>query len=431
LMTTNSAPATSAAPAEGQGEYARGWKALVASAMGIGLGMSPLPVFTAGIFAVALQHQFGWSRGGIMAAVFLQTVSLFVIGPPLGRLTDRIGARPVAIASTIGLGLSTAAFSLTTSNIWSFYAIYAVMSAVSVGTMPTTFAKVVSQWFDRRRGMALGLALCTTGIAGILLPLYVQSLIGWIGWRGAYVGLGLLPLVITLPCLLAFLPAGGPIVTTTLSPAATGMSVSEAVRRPRYWLLAALGLAAGIALSGIVNSLVPLLVDRGFTPGHAARLFSIYGLFLILGRITSGWLLDRFWAPVIGAIFLAAACAGSILLQHGGQNIALLIPAVMLIALSSGAEFDLCAYLTGRYFGARNFASLYAIQYAFFGLGAGIAPALFGHIHDSQGSYGAALLLAAALFAGSAVAILGLGRYPAAYQPKPQYGLESKLQPQS
>jgi MFS family permease len=416
-MTTYSAPTTPTVYGEGHGEFARGWKALVASAMGIGLGMSPLPVFTAGIFSVALQHQFGWSRGAIMAAVFLQTISLFVIGPPLGRLTDRIGARPVAIGSTIGLGLSTAAFALTSSSIWSFYAIYAVMSVVSVGTMPTTFAKVVSQWFDHRRGMALGLALCTTGIAGILLPLYVQSLIDAIGWRGAYIGLGLLPLVITLPCLLAFLPKGGPVVPAGVPLAAKGMSVSEAMRQPRYWLLASLGLAAGIALSGIVNSLVPLLVDRGFTPGHAARLFSAYGLFLILGRITSGWLLDRFWAPAIGAIFLVAACFGTVLLQHGGQDIGVLLPGVMLIALSSGAEFDLCAYLTGRYFGPRNFASLYAIQYAFFGLGAGIAPALFGHIHDSQGSYGAALLLAGVLFAGSAVAILGLGRYPAAFKP--------------
>jgi MFS family permease len=400
-------------PAASMGEFARGWKALLASAIGIGLGMSPLPAFTAGVFAVALHNQFGWSRGAILAAAFLQTVSLFTIGPILGRLTDRIGARPVAIWSTIGLGCSTAAFAFVTHSIWTFYGIYACMSAVSVGSMPTTFAKVVSQWFDRRRGLALGIALCTTGIAGMLLPMYVQTLIDRVGWRSAYVGLGLLPLLVTLPCLLAFLPRTAPGTTIEISAAsvATGRSVKEALHDYRYWLMAALALVAGLTLSGIVNNLVPMLVDRGFTPAMAARLFGLYGLSLVLGRLASGWLLDRFWAPAVGSAFLVAPCVGTLLLNHGG-GVTLLIPAVILIAISSGAEFDLIAFLTGRYFGSANFAALYTGQYAFFGLGAGIAPALFGHIRDVTGSYGLALAGAAMAFGGSAVAILALGRYP-------------------
>ena len=401
----------------GQGEFRQGWKPLLAASVGIGLGMSPLPTFTAGAFAVALEQEFGWARGEILAANMLQTLSLFIIGPLLGRLADRIGARPVAIASIIGLGLSTAAFSLITANIWTYYAIYAVMSVVSLGTMPTIFARVVSLWFDKRRGMALGLALSTTGIAGILLPIYVQMLIGSVGWREAYIGVGLLPLVIALPVVLLLMPKGqGPAADEAKAEGPTivddGMSIGEALRTYRYWLMAVLALAAGAGLSGILINLIPLLVDKGFSPAEAARMFGLYGLFVILGRLLSGWLLDRFWAPAVGCAFLAAPAVGAALLTGEASMVGVLATAVILLALASGAEFDLVAFLTARYFGRRNFSALYSGQYAFFGLGAGVAPAIFGRVHDVTGSYDAVLHVSSALFAGSALAILALGRYP-------------------
>lgn len=401
-----------------RGEFARGWRPLLASAVGIGLGMSPLPTFTWGAFAIALVHQYGWARGQILGASILQTASLFLIGPLLGRLTDKIGARPVAMASTLALGVTLCCFSLITANIWTYYAVYFAMAFLSVGTMPTIYAKVISLWYDRKRGMALGLALCTTGISGMLLPIYAQALIGSIGWRGAFVGVGLLPLVIALPCILFFLPKGiGPTLGDTpdsvVEPAVIdGASIGEALRTYRYWLMAILALIAGGGLSGIVYNLVPLLVDRGFTPASAAKLFGLYGLFVVGGRLLSGWLLDKFWAPAVGCVFLLMPCAGALLLVGGGASVRLLALAVVMLALASGSEFDLVAYLTGRYFGRRNFSALYSGQYAFFGIGAGCAPSIFGVVHDVYGSYNSALFVTSALFGASALAILTLGRYP-------------------
>jgi MFS family permease len=397
-------------------EIARHWKPLLAAAVGIGLGVSPVTAFTTGIFALALAKQFGWSRGDIMGVVIFQTLAFVFIGPFLGRLTDRVGPRPVVIASTIGIGLSTAAFALINEHIWTFYLAYGVMMVVSLGTMPPIYARVVSVLFDRQRGLALGLALFTTGLAGILLPLYVQKLIGAFGWRMAYVGLGLLPLLIALPCILLLLRGNfgqdAEAERAVNRPAIEGLSISEALRTYRYWLMAAVGFAVGAGLNGVIINLVPLLVDRGFTPIAAAQMFSVYGMCVIAGRLSSGWLLDRFWAPAVGCGFLLLPVAGVLLLAgEGTAQVHQILIAVGLIALASGGEFDLIAYLCGRYFGTRNFSALYSGQYAIFAAGAGFAPGVLGFIHDRAGNYDPALYGLAVLFAAAAIAVLGLGRY--------------------
>jgi MFS family permease len=327
---------------------------------------------------------------------------------------DRVGARPVAIVCVCGIGIGSALLAFTGPSIWTFYALYALRSAVSVGSLPPTFAKVVGEYFERRRGMALGIALCTTGIGAIILPTYVQTLISAFGWRAAYVGLGLLPLCLALPAILLFMPrkGEGPAAAGATDRVAAGLTLGEALRGYRFWVMAVLALFGGLALSGLIANLVPMLVDRGFSPAEAARQIGLYGLTIIVGRLVSGWLLDRFWAPAVGSAFLLAPCAGVLMLASGIDTSLPVAIAVVMIALASGAEFDLIAFLCGRYYGQRAFSTIYSIHYACFGVGAGAAPAIYGIVHDRTGSYAAVLSYVAIGFACAAAAILTLGRYP-------------------
>jgi predicted MFS family arabinose efflux permease len=245
---------------------------------------------------------------------------------------------------------------------------------------------------------------------------YSQALIDRFGWRWAYVGVGLLPLLIALPVLAAFLPrGGGPARAVEASGEAIvldGLEIKAALSHYRYWLLAFTALAGGVGLGGVVFNLIPLLVDRGLRPAAAAKLFGSYGLSLIFGRLASGWLLDRFWAPAVGFAFMLLPVVAALTLAQGVHATALLLMATCLMGFAGGAEFDLVAYLTSRYFGRRNFGTLYAGEYAFFGLGSGTAPALYGAVHDATGSYNSVLLATAALFASGGIALLFLGRYP-------------------
>lgn len=419
---SSSVAAVSIHDAPSQGEFARGWRALLASFLGIGFGMSPMFMFTSGIFAGALEHEFGWSRSAIMGAAIFDTIAVLTTGLLAGRLIDRIGARPVAIFSCTMLGLMTMTLSFTTGSILVFYGLTAIRAFTAVGTMPPAFAKVVSARFDKRRGMALGIALSATGVAGMILPPYVQLIISQYGWRAAYIALGLLPLVLALPSILLFLPRHDGKVAAAAqasaartgdpAPAVEGLSLGEALRGYRFWLMGLVAMAAGIGLGGILGNLVPLLIDRGFSPGAAATQLSLYGLVIVFGRLFAGWLLDRHWAPGVGSVFLASPAIGALLLWGGADTLSVVSIAVVLVALASGAEFDLMAFLTAKYFGRRNFTALYSGQNALFAAGAGTSPAIFGAVYDSTRSYTTALLLAAVLFAASSAAILMLGRYP-------------------
>jgi MFS family permease len=400
-----------------QGEFARGWKPLLAASVGVGLGLSPMPAFTSGIFGLALEHEFGWSRSAVLLSSALLMLSLFLFGPYVGRLTDRIGARPVAIWSTIGLGVTTMMLSLVTHAIWTYYLLFWLMTVAALGTLPITYARVINTWFFRYRGLALGISLCTTGVSGMILPIYVQTLIMHYGWRVAYLGLGLLPLVITLPCIVLLLPRTEPVLTAdNARPDAVtvteGVAIRVALGDRRYWIMAATVLIAGLGVGGTVVNLVPLLIDHGFAPLAAASLFGFYGLSVIVGRILSGWLLDRFWAPAVGAAFLLCPALGTAVMGSTMQGPALLSAATFLVGLASGAEFDLMAYMLSRYFGRRNFSALYSGQYAAFALGAGTAPAIFGGVHDRFHTYTPILHVVSVLFLVAAALLLALGRYP-------------------
>lgn len=408
--------ASDAAAPSALDELKRGWRPLIACSVGIGLGLSPVPAYTAGIFATALQKDIGWTRGEILTSLMFIPVALLLLGSSVGRLVDRIGARKVAITSTIGLSFSFLLLAMIGHNIAHFYAAWICLAIVSLGTLPTTYARVINGWFDKARGLALGLSLAGTGITGAFAPFYLNWVIGSYGWRIGYLAYGALPLCIALPILLLWLREAPEIARSEAAPAADGVTVREALHDYRFWVMAfaALGLAAGT--SGLMPNLIPLLTDRGYSLATASRVMAALALSVTGGRLLSGVLLDRLWAPLVCTILVVPAVIALALLAQPGMNHAVSTGAAITLGLVAGAEFDLVAYLVGRYFGRRHFSELYGIQYAFFGMGAGFAPACYGVLRDHLGSYEAVIWVSAGLFVCATAALFTLGRYPRRFQ---------------
>jgi MFS family permease len=394
-------------------ELRRGWRPLLASSVGIGLGLSPIPPFTSGIFATALHAEFGWTRGQILGALMIVPFVLVLLGPVVGRLADRVGARKVAIGSTIGLSAALLILSTTSSNILSFYFGWGCLAVFSLGTLPVTYARVINSWFDRARGIALGIALAATGLTGALVPFYLNWLIGSFGWRVGYLGFAALPVCIALPFLVAWLKEA-PVarVEAVAKPALEGETVKAALRHYRFWVIAAASLALSVGTSGLIPNFFPMLVDRGFTPAAATSALAALAISVTLGRLASGVLLDRLWAPIVAIVLVVPAILALAVIATPGLNGTTVAAAVVTMGLVAGAEFDLVAYMTGRYFGQRHFSEIYAIQYSIFGLGAGFAPAGYGVLRDQAGSYTPGLLLSVLLFVAAIVMLLTLGRYP-------------------
>ena len=391
----------------------RGWPLVLAALVGTGCGMSGISIFTLGVMTKPLAETFGWSRAEIQGLLSCFVVGALVGSPLVGLLMDKYGVRGVTIASTIGFAVGLSALGLLTNSLIQFYAYGLAAGVLGAGTTSVTWSRAIMAWFRQRRGLALGLALTGSGFCAMLAPLYATWLLEDFGWRQAYVGLALLPVVVSLPLALLFLRPPPEASTTENIAVAAGKSLAEALRSYSFWGIGLGLLLAGFGTSGIVPHLIPLLTDRGLTAMDAARIAGSLGLAVIAGRALAGYLLDRFWAPAVAAVVLGVPAVASVILAGDQHSVAVTTAAAMLVGLAGGAEYDLLAFLTARYLGLRRFGAIYGCMYGVFISGTGVAPVVFGAVFDSQGSYVIALYGAAACFVGSAATLLTLGKYPA------------------
>ncbi|MEM7730489.1 MAG: MFS transporter, partial [Pseudomonadota bacterium] len=180
-------------------EWSRGWPIVFASLIGIALCLSPLPYWALIIIGPELAKEFGWSREVITAGFLFMTSGVLIGAPVAGQLVDRYGARKVLLPSIVALGLGTMAFSQMTADPSVFYLIFFVTAVLGSATLPITWTKAIVNNFDRHRGLALGIALTGTGLYGFIASPSIQAMINAFGWRWAYVGVGMLPLVLSLP----------------------------------------------------------------------------------------------------------------------------------------------------------------------------------------------------------------------------------------
>jgi len=231
-------------------------------------------------------------------------------------------------------------------------------------------------------------------------------------WRAAYIALALAPLL-ACPMVYLLLPKSLDLGKQgKIAASGAGITLAGATRSHHFWLIAVAFLLVSAAVSGSIANFVPILTHRGLSATEAASMASIIGLAVVAGRIIAGLCLDRFWAPAVAAIMLSAPAVATFLLMQAGLPDAWLVGVAILIGLAAGAEFDLIAFLTSRYFGIAHYGKIYGWLYAAFIAGAAAGPPLFGHLYDRAASYAPALTLASMLFVAGSLLLLFLGRYP-------------------
>jgi predicted MFS family arabinose efflux permease len=191
---------------------------------------------------------------------------------------------------------------------------------------------------------------------------------------------------------------------------ATGATVGEGLRDYRFWILVAVLFSISIAQNGSVTHLSALLTDRGVAADRAAIAVSALGGAALLGRLVTGWLIDRFFAPYVSFALLIAAALGTFLLS-GAASLATGILGATLIGFSMGGEADVIPYLVARYFGLRSFSVLYALTWTFYAVAGALGPVLMGKAFDATGSYAALLVWLAIATIVIAPLMLLLPRY--------------------
>lgn len=415
--------------AEGKGysEFRTGWPVVLASMLGIGLGLSPVPFYTIGMLAPELAREFGWAFGDIMAGLPIMTFAVLLASPAVGFLADRVGVRPIALISVILFAFSFMAFAANPGDIRFFYANWAIMAVLGAGTLPITWTRAVNNRFEDRKGFALGLSLLGTGVFGFLVKPFTAFVIDAYGWRAAYLAVGALPLILAFPVAwFAFHDVGDRRQSAAdrregaaLRAAATpGLTFGETLRNWRFWVLAIAFVPISFGVGGPIPNMENIIKTAGFSGSDIVSLVSLIGLSVIAGRVVGGWLIDRFWAPGIAFLMICAPALACWMFAHGDLTYATAAGSIILIGFAAGVEYDLMAFLVARYFGLKSYGAIYGSLYGFFALGAGIGPVVFGRAFDADGNYDNPLMLSAGLLVLGAVLLLLLGRYRVFAPPK-------------
>jgi MFS family permease len=397
-----------------------GWWVVLAAAVGLFWGV-PVTVFSFTAFLKPLMQEFHAGRAAVSLAFTLQLIVGALSNPLAGWLIGRYGARKVVLPATAIFGallLSVIAFS---SGLWRMYVFYTALGFVIPGLGPLPYGCVVSHWFDRRRGLALGLMMVGIGSGAMIMPLLTQQLVARLGWRAAYETLGGAVLLISIPVVAAFLKekpqdlgllsdgAAPNESTAEQEPAAQGLTAREAWHTGTFWVMVCAFFLVSASVQGCLVHTIAMLSDRGISAQKAALGSSLAGASVLIGRVFTGYLLDRLFAPRVAAAFFGSAALGIGLLWLGTTPIA--FAGAFLVGLGLGAEVDIIAYLTSRYFGLRAFGQIYSWAFAAFALAGALGPLLMGASFDRTGSYHGALATFLAATVAAAVFMTRLGPY--------------------
>jgi len=401
-----------------------GWVVVAASAVGLFLGAFPIVAFSFGVFFQSFAREFHAGRAAVSLAFAIHNLLSGMCAVVVGRLADRLGARKVILPGLVILGLMLVSAEAIGSRIWELYLFYAVLGVVGPATTSVPYALVVSRWFDRRRGLALGVMMVGLGAGAIAMPVVAQHLIAGYGWRSAFAIVGGAILLVPLPVVGLLLeegPAQMGLVPDGITPNAgsprtpgpsEGVTWGEARRSALFWSMVTAFVLLAASVHACVIHLPELLGDRGSTRDSAVLASSLAGLALLAGRIGCGYFLDRYFGPHVALVVCAGASVGIGLLATGRGGGAALAGA-FLVGLGLGAEVDIIAFLMSRYFGLRALGTTMGFAFGAFVIAGGLGPLAMGFAFDRTGSYGVPLagFCAATIVAAALMSRLGPYRF--------------------
>jgi len=385
-----------------------GWRVVFAASACVFVSFGSLFVYTFSVFLKPLANEFHWTREAVSAAFAFAALAVAACSPPLGLLLDRFPARRIILPSFVVFGCAFASLSLLTPHLWHLYAVFTLLGIVGNGTAHLAYTRALSTWFEERRGAAFSVLLAGGALGAMILPLFAQSLISAFGWRNAFAVLGGMVLAVGLP--LGFRVRERSVVSRTEKLAAAGATIAEGLRSRMFWIIVTVLFLCSVSQNGAIAHLSALLTDRGIPAGRAALAASALGGATLVGRLFTGWLLDRYFAPRVAFCILTIAAAGTLILSRAHSMLTGVIGAAC-IGIGMGGEADITPYLLSKYFGLRSFSTLYGFSWTAYAIAGAIGPVIMGKAFDLTGSYRTLLSeLALATLVAAALMLL-LPRY--------------------
>lgn len=413
-MASSSMPSPTA-----RAEWRSYWTLPIAA--GLGYATSVIHIYGLGVYIEPISESFGWSRATTTAGLTIATLIQAVFGVPIGMLVDRMGPRPLGV---FGVPLACAAFALlgtASGSEWEWYGLWVVMAFATLPVQATIWTAAVASRFEASRGLAFAITLCGASVAAALFPWLGSKLIAHFGWQTAMAYQALVWVAIALPVIFFCFrgsrdvrKTAGQEPTAAAAPAERdGVGFLEGLKSTVYIRLLLASLLFTFTILALVVHFVPILTGSGIGAEAAAGLAALIGIFSIIGRLCTGFLLDRLPASLVGAaVFTMPMLASVCLLGLGADGAG---PAAVLIGLTLGAEVDVIVYLSTRHFGLKAFGALYGGLLVALSVGTATGPLAAAAVFDRTGTYDLFLYATLGMMLAASMFLLSL--------PKPAFGL--------
>jgi predicted MFS family arabinose efflux permease len=374
-----------------------GWS-VVASLATILCLSAGLGFYSLGVFVVPFEEEFGWSRGQVSLGIAMATVVSGVMGPLVGLAVERFGARRLLVVGATGMGICFALLGATWSLVY-LYAMFGMMAVWRAALMIVPVSHVVANWFERRRGLAMGIATTGIGFGGLIMAPWCKVLISLAGWRATFAIMGMVIIAVALPLILLVIGTSSPDSRRQPARMTRTWSVGDAIRT-RAFILTTAAIGLGFAsLGAVLLHTSPFMEDRGVAPEVAGLILGLVAGMGILGKIGSGYLADR--VPphrVLTGVFLMEAVGLAILIS---TDSAIGIAAFVLVfGYSMGAVVALQPLVVVYYFGLSSVATM------------AVGPVFAGFMHDLLGSYTLAYLVFISVDCVAALLVVLIGPRP-------------------
>ena len=405
-------------------ELRGGW-ALILTA-NLGLSLQTVSSYSLGLMMDPIGDEFGWGRAQISMASLIPAILMITLSPFVGAIIDRYGTRRLAIPSIALTGVSLALISLVNGSLMLWLALWFVYGVVSLGTKITVWTTAISGSFDAARGMALGLAVAGAAVTQVVAPPLTQVLVDNYGWRFAYVGLGIGWAIPPFLLALFFLrdardrerltPQSGTSLPDSPPPPApvplTGLSGREALRSVALFRIAVSTLLTMFIGTAILIHQVPILTSAGIDRSNAAWFAGLAGVAAFVGKIMTGWMVDRWDASLVGAVFLLAPALGYWFILVSPHSFMAILIGMIIIGYTTGAKLQVCAYLTAQHAGMKNYGKIFGVMTSMIGIGGGLGSIVAGGVFDHYGHYEPILVTGIIFSFVCSALIFRLGRYP-------------------
>lgn len=398
-------------------EWAEGWQTVASGSVGM--------IFVGGVSSVTgvvmapLGEKFGWSRTLVTSNIMICAVLTLLLAPVIGHAIGRYGVRRCAIAGTLTAIPALAGIALNPGSESWWVASWIVFAVFNALLGPLLWTTAITELFDKARGLALAVTLSGSGIAFAIFPPLALLVIDHFGWRGVYYAFAILFALVLLPCVMAWF-RGRVDVAVTRDPGLLeqphssrpehALALGRALRSRHFWQLALVCLLVAGVEGALSIHLYPILDEGGLAPLAAAGAASAMGWALIVGRLGTGIMQDRWPARFVFAAAIGALIVSCVLAQvfAGDQMGGVLI--AVLLGIGAGGTINSLAYLVGRYFSLAAYASMFGLLMGVFAVGYGVSPMIASYARDLAGGYPPLIPIFLAMLAVSMMLTLFLGK---------------------